>query len=167
MLPRSSESRTDREAAKGRQGGRTHEIQRLIGRSLRAVTDLSGFGERQIKVDCDVIQADGGTRTAAITGGFVALHLAFQHLKKVGAVTRVPLTDHVAAISCGVVGGRGGAGSGCRGQPPTPCQFVLGSGASSRSGHRRSAVQRRTVRHHAGLGGRASTDRRRRRRKAS
>ncbi|HVR69181.1 MAG TPA: ribonuclease PH [Verrucomicrobiae bacterium] len=106
MLPRSTESRTDREAAKGRQGGRTHEIQRLIGRSLRAVTDLSGFGERQIKVDCDVIQADGGTRTAAITGGFVALHLAFQHLKKVGAVTRVPLTDHVAAISCGVVGGR-------------------------------------------------------------
>ena len=106
MLPRSTESRTDREAAKGRQGGRTHEIQRLIGRSLRAVTDLSGFGERQIKVDCDVIQADGGTRTAAITGGFVALHLAFQHLKKVGAVTRVPLIDHVAAISCGVVGGR-------------------------------------------------------------
>jgi ribonuclease PH len=106
MLPRSTESRTDREAAKGRQGGRTHEIQRLIGRSLRAVTDLSGFGERQIKVDCDVIQADGGTRTAAITGGFVALHLSFQHLKKVGAVTRVPLTDHVAAISCGVVGGR-------------------------------------------------------------
>ena len=106
MLPRSTESRTDREAAKGRQGGRTHEIQRLIGRSLRAVTDLGGFGERQIKVDCDVIQADGGTRTAAITGGFVALHLAFQHLKKVGAVTRVPLTDHVAAISCGVVGGR-------------------------------------------------------------
>jgi ribonuclease PH len=106
MLPRSTESRTDREAAKGRQGGRTHEIQRLIGRSLRAVTDLSGFGERQIKVDCDVIQADGGTRTAAITGGYVALHLAFQHLKKVGAVTRVPLTDHVAAISCGVVSGR-------------------------------------------------------------
>jgi ribonuclease PH len=106
MLPRSTESRTDREAAKGKQGGRTHEIQRLIGRSLRAVTDLTAFGERQIKVDCDVIQADGGTRTAAITGGYVALHLAFQHLRKLGAVTRMPLTDHVAAISCGVVGGR-------------------------------------------------------------
>jgi ribonuclease PH len=106
MLPRSTESRTDREAAKGRQGGRTHEIQRLIGRSLRAVTDLGGFGERQIKVDCDVIQADGGTRTAAITGSFVALHLAFQHLKKLGVVTKMPLVDHVAAISCGVVAGR-------------------------------------------------------------
>jgi ribonuclease PH len=105
MLPRSTGTRTDREAARGGQGGRTHEIQRLIGRSLRAVTRLDGFGERQIKVDCDVIQADGGTRTAAITGGFVALHLAFQHLRKAGAVAALPLTDHVAAVSCGLVEG--------------------------------------------------------------
>ena len=95
MLPRSTGTRTEREAARGGQGGRTHEIQRLIGRSLRAVTRLDGFGERQIKVDCDVIQADGGTRTAAITGGFVALHLAFAHLRKLGAVKESPLTDHV------------------------------------------------------------------------
>src|SRR5688572_15271088 len=78
MLPRATTTRTDREAARGRQSGRTHEIQRLIGRSLRAVTNLTGFGERQVRVDCDVIQADGGTRTAAITGGFVALQGAFQ-----------------------------------------------------------------------------------------
>jgi ribonuclease PH len=84
MLPRSTGTRTEREAARGGQGGRTHEIQRLIGRALRAVTRLDGFGERQIKIDCDVIQADGGTRTAAITGGFVALHLAFQRLRKAG-----------------------------------------------------------------------------------
>jgi ribonuclease PH len=81
MLPRSTGSRTDREAARGKQSGRTQEIQRLIGRSLRAVTDLKGFGERQVRIDCDVIQADGGTRTAAITGGYVALHLAFQNLE--------------------------------------------------------------------------------------
>src|ERR1044071_831178 len=80
MLPRSTSTRTDREAASGRQSGRTHEIQRLIGRSLRAVTDLTGFGERQIRVDCDVLQADGGTRTAAITGGYGALPLPLQHL---------------------------------------------------------------------------------------
>ena len=80
MLPRSTHTRTDREAARGKQSGRTQEIQRLIGRSLRAVTDLSAIGERQIRVDCDVIQADGGTRTAAITGGWVALHLAFSNL---------------------------------------------------------------------------------------
>ncbi len=105
MLPRSTGTRTEREAARGGQGGRTHEIQRLIGRALRAVTRLDGFGERQIKIDCDVIQADGGTRTAAITGGFVALHLAFQRLRKAGAITALPLTDHVAAVSCGLVGG--------------------------------------------------------------
>jgi ribonuclease PH len=105
MLPRATNSRTDREAARGQQGGRTHEIQRLIGRSLRAVTNLAGFGERQIKVDCDVIQADGGTRTASITGGFVALHLAFQHLQRIGAIGTLPLTDHVAGVSCGIVGG--------------------------------------------------------------
>jgi ribonuclease PH len=105
MLPRSTGTRTDREAARGGQGGRTHEIQRLIGRSLRAVTRLDGFGERQVKIDCDVIQADGGTRTAAITGGFVALHVAFQHLRKAGAIAALPLTDHVAAVSCGIVEG--------------------------------------------------------------
>ncbi len=105
MLPRSTGTRTDREAARGGQGGRTHEIQRLIGRSLRAVTKLESIGERQIKIDCDVIQADGGTRTAAITGGYVALHLAFQHLRKTGALAALPLTDHVAAVSCGIVEG--------------------------------------------------------------
>ena len=105
MLPRSTGTRTEREAARGGQGGRTHEIQRLIGRSLRAVTDMAGFGERQIKVDCDVLQADGGTRTAAITGGYVALHLAFKHLQRVGAVSRMPLKDQVAAVSCGIVKG--------------------------------------------------------------
>jgi ribonuclease PH len=99
MLPRAT-------AARGGQGGRTHEIQRLIGRSLRAVTDLTGFGERQIKVDCDVIQADGGTRTAAITGSYVALHIAFQHLRRLGAVSALPLRDQVAAVSCGLVDGR-------------------------------------------------------------
>lgn len=102
MLPRSTNTRTNREAARGKQTGRTQEIQRLIGRSLRAVTDLSGFGERQIKIDCDVIQADGGTRTAAVTGGYVALYLAFEHMKKLGAVSAIPLTDQVAAISCGI-----------------------------------------------------------------
>lgn len=105
MLPRATGTRTDREAARGGQGGRTHEIQRLIGRSLRAVTDMAGFGERQIKVDCDVLQADGGTRTAAITGGYVALHLAFKHLQRVGAVPKLPLRDQVAGVSCGIVKG--------------------------------------------------------------
>jgi ribonuclease PH len=104
-LPRATETRGEREAARGGQGGRTHEIQRLIGRSLRAVTDLTGFGERQIKIDCDVIQADGGTRTAAITGSYVALHLAFQHLRRLGAVAALPLRDEVAAVSCGLVNG--------------------------------------------------------------
>ena len=102
MLPRATTTRTAREAARGKQSGRTQEIQRLIGRSLRAVTDLAGFGERQIKVDCDVIQADGGTRTAAITGGYVALHLAFAHMLDVGAIPAVPLSDLVAAVSCGI-----------------------------------------------------------------
>ncbi|MFQ6017965.1 MAG: ribonuclease PH [Kiloniellaceae bacterium] len=105
MLPRSTTTRTNREAARGRQTGRTQEIQRLIGRSLRAVTDLSGFGERQIKLDCDVIQADGGTRTAAVTGGYVALHLAYRHMKEVGAIAQVPLTGQVAAVSCGIYQG--------------------------------------------------------------
>ena len=102
MLPRSTNTRTDREASRGKQSGRTLEIQRLIGRSLRAVTDLTGFGERAIRVDCDVLQADGGTRTAAITGGYVALHLAFQHLQKIKVVSEIPLAGQVAAISCGL-----------------------------------------------------------------
>jgi len=102
MLPRSTGTRTDREAARGKQSGRTQEIQRLIGRSLRAVTRLDTFGERQITVDCDVIQADGGTRTAAITGAWVALHQAFAHMQRVGAIKKIPLIDQVAAVSCGL-----------------------------------------------------------------
>lgn len=102
MLPRATGQRTDREAARGKQSGRTQEIQRLIGRSLRAVTDLEKLGEVQIIVDCDVIQADGGTRTAAITGGYVALAQAINHLVRIGAVKSNPLIDHVAAISCGI-----------------------------------------------------------------
>jgi ribonuclease PH len=102
MLPRSTATRTDREAARGRQSGRTQEIQRLIGRSLRAVTDLGQLGERQIKIDCDVLQADGGTRTAAVTGSYVALHLALQRLLSAGLLTALPLRDSVAAVSCGV-----------------------------------------------------------------
>jgi ribonuclease PH len=106
MLPRSTHSRTDREAARGKQTGRTQEIQRLIGRSLRAVTDLSGFGERQIVVDCDVLQADGGTRTAAITGAWVALHLAFGKLIDRGEIDTSPLYGQVGAISCGIFDGQ-------------------------------------------------------------
>jgi ribonuclease PH len=102
MLPRSTHTRTDREAARGKQSGRTQEIQRLIGRSLRTVTDLKALGERQVRIDCDVIQADGGTRTAAITGSFVALHFALAGLVKSGKLSKIPLSDHVAAISCGV-----------------------------------------------------------------
>ncbi|MEC8318089.1 MAG: ribonuclease PH [Pseudomonadota bacterium] len=105
MLPRSTHSRTDREAARGKQSGRTQEIQRLIGRALRAVTDLEALGEMQIRVDCDVLQADGGTRTAAITGGYVALHSALAALVRLGSLPAVPLTDQVAAVSCGLVGG--------------------------------------------------------------
>src|SRR5436189_4197682 len=105
MLPRSTTTRTDREATRGRQSGRTQEIQRLIGRSLRAVTDLGQLGERQIRIDCDVLQADGGTRTAAVTGSYVALHQALQHLLAAGVLTVLPLRDSVAAISCGVIAG--------------------------------------------------------------
>jgi ribonuclease PH len=105
MLPRSTHERTDREAAKGKQSGRTQEIQRLIGRSLRAVTDLAKMGERQIKVDCDVLQADGGTRTASITGACVALHLAFDRMLALGMLKEHPMTDLVAAVSCGLVKG--------------------------------------------------------------
>ncbi len=106
MLPRSTHTRTDREAARGKQSGRTQEIQRLIGRSLRAVTDLEALGERQIKVDCDVLQADGGTRTASITGAWVALRLATEKLLLDGLITRQPLTDQVAAVSCGIYQGQ-------------------------------------------------------------
>ncbi|HZQ19597.1 MAG TPA: ribonuclease PH [Terriglobales bacterium] len=105
MLPRSTLTRTSREAARGRVGGRTHEIQRLIGRSLRAVTDLARLGERSILLDCDVIQADGGTRTASITGAFVALGLALGKLVEAGTLTSVPLKDFVAAVSVGIVDG--------------------------------------------------------------
>ena len=105
MLPRATSQRTQREATKGNQSGRTQEIQRLIGRSLRAVTDLKALGEVQIKVDCDVIQADGGTRTASITGGYVALHLACQRLVDLGIIPAVPLVDQVAAVSCGLYQG--------------------------------------------------------------
>ena len=102
MLPRSTNTRSNREAARGGQGGRTQEIQRLIGRSLRAITDLNDLREIQIRLDCDVIQADGGTRTASITGGFVALHLACQNLVKLGVLAKIPLRDHIAAVSCGI-----------------------------------------------------------------
>jgi ribonuclease PH len=106
MLPRSTHTRTEREAARGRQSGRTQEIQRLIGRALRAVTDLGQLGERQIKIDCDVLQADGGTRTAAVTGSYVALHKALATLVAKGALAALPLRAEVAAISCGIVAGQ-------------------------------------------------------------
>ena len=102
MLPRSTGSRMRREAASGKQSGRTQEIQRLIGRSLRAVVDLTKLGERQITLDCDVIQADGGTRTAAITGAWVALHQCLSFMQKAELIDQAPLLDHVAAISCGL-----------------------------------------------------------------
>src|SRR5262245_46801712 len=106
MLPRSTNTRTDREAARGRQSGRTQEIQRLSGRTLRAVADFPAMGERQIRIDCDVIQADGGTRTAAITGSYVALYQALAKFVTAGLLPRVPLNDSVAAISCGIVEGQ-------------------------------------------------------------
>jgi ribonuclease PH len=105
MLPRSTHTRTDREAARGRQTGRTQEIQRLIGRSLRTVTDLGKLGERTVKVDCDVIQADGGTRTASVTGAFVALHDACSALLSQGLIAASPLRDFVAAVSVGLYQG--------------------------------------------------------------
>lgn len=105
MLPRATHTRGQREAAKGKQSGRTQEIQRLIGRSLRAVTDLKLLGERQITLDCDVLQADGGTRTAAISGAWVALRLAVNKLIADGAITTDPITTQVAAVSCGIYQG--------------------------------------------------------------
>ena len=106
MIPRSTQSRMTRESATGRIGGRTHEIQRLIGRSLRSVTDLSSFGKRTLWIDCDVIQADGGTRTASITGAFVALADALAVLRRKDLLTAAPLKDTVAAISAGMIGGK-------------------------------------------------------------
>lgn len=106
MLPRATNTRNRREAAQGKQSGRTQEIQRLIGRSLRAGIDRSALGERQISIDCDVIQADGGTRCASITGGWVALRLAVNKLLKAGAITSDPIMDHVAAVSCGIYAGQ-------------------------------------------------------------
>ena len=106
MLPRATHSRTRREAAAGKQSGRTQEIQRLIGRALRAGVDRSALGERQIVVDCDVIQADGGTRCASITGGWVALRLAMTQLLKAGLIASDPMLDHVAALSCGIYAGQ-------------------------------------------------------------
>jgi len=106
MLPRSTGDRTDREAARGKQSGRTQEIQRLIGRSLRAVTDLKALGERQVRIDCDVIQADGGTRTAAITGSAVALQIAMSGLVARKKIAAVPITDFLAAVSCGIYKGQ-------------------------------------------------------------
>jgi ribonuclease PH len=103
MLPRATSTRTQREATAGKVGGRTQEIQRLIGRSLRSVTTLAALGERTIWIDCDVIQADGGTRTTSITGAFVALALALQKLRERGIIASIPLTDYVAAISVGIV----------------------------------------------------------------
>ena len=105
MLPRSTHTRSEREAARGKQSGRTQEIQRLVGRALRSVIDLSALGARSIQLDCDVLQADGGTRTAAITGSFVALHDAISHLKTKGLVTKSPIKDFVAAVSVGVFQG--------------------------------------------------------------
>jgi ribonuclease PH len=105
MLPRATSTRTQREASAGKVGGRTQEIQRLIGRSLRSVTRLPDLGERTIWIDCDVIQADGGTRTASITGGFVALVLALKHMRSKGMIRAIPVSDYVAAISVGVVSG--------------------------------------------------------------
>ncbi len=107
MLPRATGDRMRREASAGKQSGRTQEIQRLIGRSLRAVVDLEAMGERQISVDCDVIQADGGTRTASITGAWVALHQCFSWMKEREMIKEIPLKDHVAAISCGIYQGTG------------------------------------------------------------
>jgi ribonuclease PH len=105
MLPRATHTRGNREAARGKQSGRTQEIQRLIGRSLRAVTRMDRFGERQITLDCDVIQADGGTRTASITGAYIALYQAFAWMKDKNLIEEIPLVDSVAAISCGIYRG--------------------------------------------------------------
>jgi ribonuclease PH len=105
MLPRATAKRTPREVTKGRPSGRTHEIQRLIGRSMRAAVDMSALGERTVIIDCDVIQADGGTRTASVTGAFVAMAMAFRQLKEYGVLKNNPLREYIAATSVGLVGG--------------------------------------------------------------
>lgn len=105
MLPRSTNTRNGREAARGKQSGRTQEIQRLVGRSLRSVVDMSALGERQILIDCDVLEADGGTRTASITGAYVALNMAIDYLMRSGLIKKSPLTGQLAAVSCGVYQG--------------------------------------------------------------
>jgi len=105
MLPRATHDRGSREAIQGRIGGRTHEIQRLIGRSLRAAVDMKGIGERTITLDCDVLQADGGTRTASITGAFVALYVAIRRMKEARMIDQIPVRQHLAAVSCGIVDG--------------------------------------------------------------
>jgi ribonuclease PH len=105
MLPRATHTRGDREAARGKQSGRTQEIQRLIGRALRSIVDLKALGEAQIKIDCDVIQADGGTRTASITGAYVALYQALQYMQQRKMIKELPLTSEVVAVSCGVFKG--------------------------------------------------------------
>ena len=121
MLPRATHTRSDREAAKGKQSGRTQEIQRLIGRSLRAVVDLQALGERTITIDCDVLQADGGTRTASITGAFVAVHDAIATLRASGALGVNPIRDHVAAVSVGVF----------EGQPVLDLNYIEDSGCET------------------------------------
>ncbi|MBL6771865.1 MAG: ribonuclease PH [Alphaproteobacteria bacterium] len=121
MLPRSTDQRMAREAAQGKQSGRTQEIQRLIGRSLRAVVDLGRLPEVQVKVDCDVIQADGGTRTASISGAYVALQLAFRHLERIGMLKQSPLTGQLAAISCGI----------CQGTPLLDLDYAEDSAAET------------------------------------
>ena len=121
MLPRSTDQRMARESARGKQSGRTQEIQRLIGRSLRAVVDLGRLPEVQVKVDCDVIQADGGTRTASISGAYVALQLAFRHLERIGMLKQSPLTGQLAAISCGI----------CQGTPLLDLDYAEDSAAET------------------------------------
>ena len=121
MLPRSTDQRMAREAARGKQSGRTQEIQRLIGRSLRAGVDLGRLPEVQVKVDCDVIQADGGTRTASISGAYVALQLAFRHLERIGMLKQSPLTGQLAAISCGI----------CQGTPLLDLDYAEDSAAET------------------------------------
>ncbi len=121
MLPRATNTRTRRESSAGKVSGRTQEIQRLIGRSLRAVVDLQALGERQIVVDCDVIQADGGTRTASITGGFVALYDCLRWMRQRSMVKEIPVRDHVAAISCGI----------CKGVPVLDLDYIEDSAAET------------------------------------
>ena len=144
MLPRATSTRTQREATAGKVGGRTQEIQRLIGRSLRSVTKLPELGERTIWIDCDVIQADGGTRTASITGGFVALALALQRMRDWRSIQDIPLTDYVAATSVGIVDGA------------ALLDLAYDEDSTCRSRHERREDRRRPVHRGAGHGRRAA-----------